>query len=260
MARTRARIENVIDRLDTIVAESRASDDRRGYFASLYKRVTVRVHELIRAGRFENPDRVDVLDDAFAQRYFDAYDAYRSGGTPTRSWRIAFDAATSRRPIILQHLFLGMNAHINLDLGVAAAAISTPADLIALQRDFFEVNRVLAEMVDGVQARLASVSPWIGLVDRFGGRADEALARKAIDVARGEAWKAAENLIRSADEDDRFERMRALDDTVAGVASRIYRPDLVTRVALMLVRRRESRRPRAIIDALESPAFWGDGA
>lgn len=260
MARQRARIEGVIDRLDAIVAESRTADNRFGYFASLYKRVTVRVHEIIRGGGFENSDRVDELDAVFAQRYFDAYDAYRAGRAPTRSWRIAFDAVASPRPVVMQHLFLGMNAHINLDLGVAASDICTPADLAALKHDFFEVNRVLAEMIDGVQARIARVSPWMGLIDKVGGRADEALARTAMNIARGGAWEAAERLTGAATEDERFEHMRRLDDAVAQVARRICNPDPVTRMALVLVRRREAQRPSAIIDILESPSFWEAGA
>ena len=39
-------------------------------------------------------------------------------------WSVAFHAAHRRPPIIFQHLLLGMNAHINLDLGIACAEVA----------------------------------------------------------------------------------------------------------------------------------------
>ena len=64
------------------------------------------------------------LDAIFAARYLEAVQQLWSGSVPSRSWRVAFDAATQPGPIVLQHLLLGMNAHINLDLSIAAARTS----------------------------------------------------------------------------------------------------------------------------------------
>jgi len=44
-----------------------------------------------------------------------------TGQTPTESWVKAFDATEFWWLIVLQHLLMDMNAHINLDLGIAAA-------------------------------------------------------------------------------------------------------------------------------------------
>lgn len=57
------------------------------------------------------------------------------------------------RPLILQHLLLGINAHINLDLGIAAAQTSPGDDLPDLRNDFVEINRVLVRQVDGIRER-----------------------------------------------------------------------------------------------------------
>ncbi len=103
-----------------------------------------------------------------------------AGKPPTDSWQVAFDGASSWRPIIIQHLITGMNAHINLDLGIAAAIVAPGAELAALEGDFKTINAVLSRLVDGFTADVAEVSPWIGLLDRIGGRADNALINFSI--------------------------------------------------------------------------------
>ena len=56
-----------------------------------------------------------------SETYFDAYDRRQVDQPTSASWRVAFDAATKSKYLVLQQLLVGMNAHINLDLGIAAA-------------------------------------------------------------------------------------------------------------------------------------------
>ena len=65
----------------------------------------------------------------FFDRFLAAVDTHRHGGTPSRSWQVAFTAADQWRPTVLSHLLIGMNAHINFDLGVAVAATVPAAEL-----------------------------------------------------------------------------------------------------------------------------------
>ena len=69
----------------------------------------------------------------FANRYLAAYDAHRTGRTATRACAHSFVVAQQWWPIVLQHLLLGMNAHINLDLGIAAARVA-PGERLAGER------------------------------------------------------------------------------------------------------------------------------
>jgi Family of unknown function (DUF5995) len=78
---------------------------------------------------FDSPERMARLGVNFANRYLAAYEGYRSGGAGTQSWKFAMDAAQEWWPIVLQHLLLAMNAHINLDLGIAAAGTSPGGEL-----------------------------------------------------------------------------------------------------------------------------------
>ena len=68
---------------------------------------------------FEDGVRMERLDVTFANRYLDAFYSWIAGKQITNSWKIAFDSVAQSKSLVIQHLLLGMNAHINLDLGIA---------------------------------------------------------------------------------------------------------------------------------------------
>ena len=117
-------IDQVIQQLDDIVDWSLSHNSRLGYFAALYRKVTLKVKEGINTGFFEDGPRMERLDVIFADRYLEAFEQNQKKIPPTRSWQFAFETCKRWWPIVLQHLLLGMNAHINLDLGIAAARTS----------------------------------------------------------------------------------------------------------------------------------------
>ena len=159
-------LDDVIAQMDRVVERCIQQRSRLGYFAVLYRNVTVRVQQAIAAGRFEDGARLERLDVTFANLYLHALEQFWRGDSPTHSWAVAFEAARRWPPIILQHMLLGMNAHINLDLAVAAARTAPGSELPALKRDFFEITVLLDEMLEDVQTRIAQVSQPIlqGLV------------------------------------------------------------------------------------------------
>ena len=112
-------INEVIAHLTTIIEWAREHNSRIGYFPALYRKVTQEVKRGIERGDFEDGERMERLDVLFANRYLEAFDQFQRGETPTRSWQFAFDAAGQWWPIVLQHLLLGINAHINYDLVLA---------------------------------------------------------------------------------------------------------------------------------------------
>lgn len=181
-------IDEVLADLDEVIDRARRDGSRIGYFPALYRTVTATVKRGIQEGYFDDGERMERFDVAFARLYFEALRAYRDGGTPARSWQVACEGVSRWRPIILQHLLTGMNAHINLDLGIAAARTAPGDDLPGLRRDFDRVNEVLASAMEEVRGQLAEVSPWLGLLDRLGGRHDDAVIRFSIERARAEAW------------------------------------------------------------------------
>lgn len=216
-------IDDVVIRLDAILAETVQANSRLAYFAALYREMTLAVRAGIASGLFQDGARMEVLDVTFAQRYFDAYDAHQAGRKPTTAWAVAFRAAESPWPMILQHLLLGINAHINLDLGIAAARIAPGAEIETLQHDFDQINAIIASLTDGVQAEIDQLSPLVRLLDRFGRRVDEWIANFSISLARKGAWDLATRLAPLPL--DRQEPLMVHRDTVVhGLGQKVWHP------------------------------------
>jgi hypothetical protein len=185
----------------------------------------------------------------FANRYLAARSGYRDGQALSRCWRVAFEATRKSRPIILQQLLLGMNAHINLDLGIAAAK-AAPGDAFAsLQGDFKRINQILASLVDVVEAEVDSVSPALSWLDRVGGRTDEAIVNFSIDRARDAAWSFATKLASRA-ESGWPDAIAEQDQQIAELARKIEHPGWLVSLALTWIRLRESSDVRRNLDVL----------
>lgn len=242
-------IDAVLARLDEVIDETKRDSSRAGYFAAMYHKVTFAVKEAIVAGRFADNDRVARLDCVFAERYLDAYARWRNEGRPTAAWQAAFDANERWRPTIVQQLLVGMNAHINLDLGIAAATVAPGAEIDGLRADFNMINDVLAELIDGIMEDVGRVSPWMGLLDRFGGRTDQAVVRFSIEVARRQAWALAVKLAATPGEE--WDPIIAERDKVTtNLAGTILSPGPFLPIGLLVIRLRESNDIQRVIEVL----------
>jgi hypothetical protein len=241
--------EAVVGRLTSIVERCAAGGDRVGYFAAMYLAVTHTVRARSEAGGFADAARMERFVAGFADRYLRAYDAWPARTDCPLSWRAAFDATRRWRPVILQHLLLGINAHINLDLGVTASTLGEGGSLEAVRADFDAVNDVLAELVDGCQQALGEVSPWLDLADRIGGSGDETMIRFSLGVARRQAWSTATRLAAMSGE-RRGAEIAAVDRATAGVAHVVQHPGLAASALLLLVRARERADPGDVMALL----------
>lgn len=243
-------IDEVIAQLDEVIARSRRERSRLGYFALLYRNVTVKVKEGIQAGMFEDNARMERLDVVFASRYLDAYESYRRGAPTSKCWLASFRAADSWFPIVLQHLLLGMNAHINLDLAIAAAEVAPGAQIEGLKHDFERINDILGALIGDVQDRLSRISYYMTIIDRFGGRTDEAIVNFSINKAREASWRVAVRLAKMTPE-EREREIEEIDARVALLARLIQYPGLKLRTANILVRFSEGRDLVRIYDILK---------
>lgn len=185
-------IKGVIDQLTTIVAEAEADNNRAGYFAALYKKVTVAVFNKIKAGWFDDNERMQKLDVVFANRYLEAYQNYAEQKACTASWQLAFDACNTWRPMVMHHLLTGMNAHISLDLGIATAIVSPGADIENMHNDFNKINTVLCELINEVKTCLYSMWPLSRLISQLNmGKFENDIAGFSMNIARDAAWQVA---------------------------------------------------------------------
>jgi len=187
-------IDQVIDVLNEIIIETKKENSSLGYFAALYKKVTIKVKEGIASNYFDDIERMEKLDVIFAKRYIEAYYQFQNNIKTTTSWKVAFELSDNYWPIVLQHLMVGMNAHINLDLGVAAAKVSEGKDIQLLKNDFNKINEVLSSLVNEVQDDLAQVWPTLKYLLKISGKADDFLVDFSMKLARDGAWKFAESL------------------------------------------------------------------
>lgn len=243
-------VDEVIEQLGSIVEAGRREAGRWGFFASLYKRMTVAMRAGIGGGRFSDPSRVAEVDVAFANRYLAEFESWRRAEETSRTWAVAFAATGSRRHLVLQHLLSGMNAHINLDLGISVAEVVPAPDLAGFEPDYLEINRVIAEQVDLVQGRVGELSPWLAVVDLLGGRTDEAVFNFSVVAARRWAWTVAQRLSGTPrpgwgtvidDADRRIERL----------AGRIVSPGPVISLGVRVARLAEEADVSAVLDVLE---------
>ena len=212
----RRTIDDVLRELNAIVDDSVEHGGRIGYFTALYARVTSNVRRAILAGRvFDDDARMERLDVVFADRFLDAWRARREGKPLTRSWRQVFEALDDPGVLVIQHLLMGMTAHIRLDLGVAAAEVGvTPEGLRALHADFLRINDVLARLVGVVEAQIQTFSPRLGRFTEFAPHLQRRIFDFGMESARDEAWELARALV-DLPLADRPRRIHNADERVA---------------------------------------------
>ncbi|HLJ27037.1 MAG TPA: DUF5995 family protein [Candidatus Angelobacter sp.] len=242
-------VEQVIQKLDEIINWAWTQKSRIGYFAALYRRVTRSVKEGIDEGKFQNGPLMEKLDVTFANRYLTAYEQFRSGQATTLSWRLAFRSASAWYPLIVQQLLTGINAHINLDLGIAAAAVAPGEQLAGLKTDFDQINAVLAGEVGTVEKEMAEVSPLIGLLEKFGLRTETVIINFSLQAARDYAWLEATKLAATPPE-----RLPAaihdLDVRTELFGHLVISPPILIKLQLLPIKLFETRTVRHVIDVL----------
>jgi len=249
-------IAEVLSELDVVLDRAIDRGSREGYFAAIYRKVTAKVAEGIATGFFDDGERMERLDVMFARRYLSALESFENQRPSMKSWDLALEATRKRRPIVLQHLLMGINAHINLDLGIAAAGTAAGTALPDLRRDFDRINEILATLIAGIEHDLAEISPWIEFLDWIGGRHDEELIRFSIEIARTEAWRFATELA-PLDQLHWSGPIGARDTRVAHLATKVLSPGLLS-AGLMVIRARERhdvRRTIEILNRVEAPAL-----
>lgn len=138
---------------------------------------------------------MEKLDVIFARRYFDAFFAWEQNETVSQSWAKAFFISENKSMLVLQHLLMGMNAHINLDLGIAAAEISSRENIHLLKNDFIKINEILSAQVEEVQFGLSSIWKPLKKILSKTGQLDNYLVDFSMELARDGAWRFAVEMV-----------------------------------------------------------------
>ncbi len=242
-------VDEVIEMLQQIIDDCTAKDRKLAYFPILYQKVTIAVKEGIERKEFEDNDRMERLDVVFANRYLKAYSQYQSGEQASECWKVAFEASDAFWPIILQQLLLGINAHINLDLGIAAAEIAPGNQIEELKGDFYKINEILSSMVEGVQVDIGKLSPIIGILDFLAGKIDERIVDFSIEVARDGAWDFAnEYALLNTNEKASLKQKR--DQSITWLANDVRNPGILLGSIVKVIRLTEWASVKKVIKVL----------
>jgi len=162
-------VDDVVRNLDRIIDWATAEQSTIGYFAVLYKRSTVAIRDAIDRDLFENSALMAKFDAVFAQRYFDALNAYfhpdEFAGL-NLAWEVAFVGHDNPGTTMIQQMLAGLNAHICFDLGVAAATVA-PTSLRDLKPDFDRITDVVGTQVPGMTVVFERLSPAFRWVSRL---------------------------------------------------------------------------------------------
>jgi hypothetical protein len=233
--------------IDELRSVALAADDASGHFPAMYARITREVETAAAAGRFADVQRMEAFARAFAGWYpRTRHDQARVPGC----WQAAFDVAGDGRLMIVQHLLLGINAHVNHDLPQVVVALTPPgAELADLRADFDAVNDILAESLPMVLRSLGTVSRWVNTAAVLGGGR---LFDFSLQVARRRAWEAAVRMHALGDA-GRAEYAVELDRLVRVLAYMVAHPGPVSSVGVALGRRCEERDPRVVTRRLLGP-------
>jgi Family of unknown function (DUF5995) len=248
-------IDEVLSELEKIIADAQSAGDRVGFFAALYHKVTAGVKEGIAKGSFQDGPRMAGLDVIFANRYLAALNAWRGGQPaagsqpPTQSWKIALDSTKRSGLLVLQHLLLGINAHINLDLGIAAVETMQGQDIEAIHTDFDTINTIIGSLTYQVLHEIDRISPLLSLIGLQGNNTNSFLIQFSIGNARDGAWCFAEELSKQTG-DAYAACIMARDTDIATLAGDLAHTNGFLRFTLWIVHLFEWKNPGKIIAEL----------
>jgi hypothetical protein len=207
--------------LEAVEAYCLPRRDRRGIFCTAYLRITSALEAELETAGFRDPDWVARYLVCFANLYRRALLAYEVGDRPAvpKAWRIAFDAARDGTGLVIQHLVLGINAHINHDLAVALGAVGIDPDRATRYADHTRVNEVLGRATAELKESVGTMyAPLLNRLDRVAGSLDDQLTAFSIPKARDHAWTFAVAITGSRSGAERALLRRALNDQAAVLA------------------------------------------
>ena len=245
-------IKDVLDELDHIITESIRTNSRIGLFAYIYRRTTFEVASEIALGHFEDNQRMEKFDVVFARLYLDAYSAWKNNEKVSASWAYAFNQADKHLTIV-QHILLGMNAHINLDLAVATAKVMHSRDIHDIENDFNKVNDILFRITNEFQERLGRVSPMLFTLDLISKNKDEKLINFSMRKARQQSWNSAKRLWSLEEEEESDRAINKIDRMVLLLSKLIKSPiSLKFWLFLKIIQAFETKEVSVVISKLKA--------
>ena len=205
----------VVKKMEDIAHQWENQKDPRAIFLRCYSMMSANMMQALEENRFENKAWVQQLLHRFADYYFDALACFDCGETVPVVWQHVHQLSTHKKLHVLQHLLLGVNAHINYDLVLTLYDMLKddwqklpPSKRQSRYLDHITVNTIIAETIDKVQDEVVEqYAPSMKFIDRIMGRIDEKLLVGLITKWRESVWENAVQML-NAQEADQKEKIR----------------------------------------------------
>lgn len=202
---------DVVVKMVTIAKGFEVNNDNRSIFLTCYSMMTENMLKSIEQNKFHDNVWVDKLLHRFADYYFDALGCFDCQKATPLVWQEVHKAAEIKKLHVIQHLLLGVNAHINYDLVLTLYDLLSPEwnDLSKeLQKmryqDHCLVNSIIGTTIDRVQDELIEkYAPSMNLIDTIMGRLDEFLLLKLISEWRDSVWDHTQKLLKLTHQSER---------------------------------------------------------
>ena len=248
-------IDDVIEELKQLINWALTERSRIGYFASLYIRVTNTIRSKIGTRYFDDDARMELLDATFASRYLSAVQEFRSQDPALpKAWAVALNATNQENLIIVQHLLLSMNPHINIDLAIAAAKTCPGNSIRSLQGDFNRINAILASVVPTVISEIDTLSPYLHLLADLAQDGETSIIDFSLVTARDANWAMAQKLAYLSSSEQ--EQVIAAENVpVAALSQAVLSPGFIASEVLNTIRSAEVKDIGQIINTLNSGAL-----
>lgn len=182
-------INEVVIELEKIAKNSIATKSNAVHFAFIYYEISKAIQEGIQLGVFEDNERMSWFTANFGNRYLEAYYLYQKGLPISQCWKYAFDCVEQNSFSVVQHLLLGINAHINLDLVFATHDLYHYADPKTLEKDFFKIDELLTQVYCRLLPRYAKFSLGIKILNIMPHALSQPFLKSHVLRIRKRAWK-----------------------------------------------------------------------
>ncbi len=242
-------LNDVLRKLSEILEQSITYNKSIGIFTYIYHRTTIEIKKSIDNQQFDDNQRMENFDIVFANLFLTSYKNYNNNREVFNSWKIAFESKSNTT--VIQNLLLGMNAHINLDLAIAADQIMSGQYIHDLKNDFTKVNDILESLINELEEKISNTSTMFFLIDWLGGSSDEAIIDFSMRKARDFAWTSAValSILNEADKRIKIENM---DYMISKIGEKISNPPgRLLKLALRTIRFFEPNTVSKIIEKLK---------
>lgn len=195
--------------------------DLRGVFTTAYLHITQSIGAAIEEDSFEDSNWGLNYLLCFANLYRKAILHYENGTIEQvpKSWILAFDIAQKKEGFVIQHLLLGINAHINHDLALALFEVGIDPDRNHKYKDHTDINLILEKATEGLKRSVSEkYAPILERLDQGFGTVDDEITAFSIPKAREHAWSMAIALTSARTEIEKRILQTSLDEQAAVLA------------------------------------------